>query len=182
MMRGKGVIFLILSAALLLWSCAVTDADPTDYAVGEFIALISGRAGEVNFSATLSASAADGEGARSFSLTLTAPESLNGLRVEGDTQRITVFLRDLAVYEGETDSLPTVKTLIEAFTPTEAPLSVSAVKGYDAGLPQYETVTLLRFTFGQVCIDPNSDDPIMIKALPRGEGFDLIFTVDSFTE
>ena len=53
MMRGKGVIFLILSAALLLWSCAVTDADPTDYAGGEFIALISGRAGEVNFSATL---------------------------------------------------------------------------------------------------------------------------------
>ena len=144
--------------------------------------MISGRSGEVSFSATLSASAADEKGARSFSLALTAPESLSGMRVSGDTQSVTVFLRDLAVYSGSLDSLPAVKALIEAFTPSSAPLSVSAVKGNDEGLPEYETVTLLRFSFGLVFIDPKSDDPIMIKALPRGEGFDLIFTVDSFTE
>ncbi len=181
MKRCKGVIFLVI-AAVILWGCAIPHGDPTDYSKGSFTALISGRAREMSFSATLSASPVSEDGSRGFSLELTAPETLCGMRVEGDLQSVTLYFEDIAVYSGALDSLPTVAALMETFTPKEAPISVSAVTGTEAGLPKYDTVTILRFSFGRVCLDPKSGDPIMIKALPRGEGFELEFTVDSFTE
>ena len=181
MLRRKHVIFLLL-AAVILYGCSAPAGDLTDYAAGGFTALISGRSGEVEFSAVLTMSPTVGESDRSFSLSLTSPESLEGMRVEGDFQSVSVYLGDLRLYNGAIASLPSLKWMIEAFSPSEEPISVSAVKGSELQLSEYDTVTVLRFSFGLVFLDPDGGDPIMIKALPRGEGFYLEFTVDSFTE
>ena len=181
MKRAIAITIIILTIASLLCGCSPPKGDVSDSTRGEFTAILSGRAENVDFSATLTASPVSANGSRSFSLMLTAPESLRGLHVEGDEQSVIIWLGESNLYSGTLDTLPTVSAMIEAFTPIELPVSISAVDGDGAGLTGYSTVTELCFSSFRIYTDPKSGIPLMIKALPEGEDFKLIFTIDSFS-
>ena len=181
MKRAISITIIILAVAPLLWGCSQSKAGISDSTRGEFTAILSGRTENMDFSATLTASPVNEDGSRSFSLTLTSPENLCGLRVTSDGQIVIISLGEANVYSGTLDALPTVSAMIESFAPAEPPISISAVDGKRAGLTEYSTVTELCFPSFRIYTDPKSDIPIMIKALPQGEDFNLIFTIDSFS-
>ncbi len=177
-MRRFRLLISVLAILILFSSCAA-GKDPLDYQNGEIEAIITGRAGALDFSATLSLSAMTEAGERDFSLSLHSPESLKGLRITRKGGEVALTLSAVTQKLDSLDAMPRVARLISLFSIAEAPSEVISVKGADAGFGALDSVTRLTFSDAAIYLHRNGT-PIKAETLSDGEGPDIVIFIESF--
>ena len=151
------------AVAILLFSgCAPSPERLLDYQNGKIAAEIKGTVNSVEISARLVLFEATDKGSRAFELTMLSPKTLEGMvfcRSHDGQLSATVGEVTVELEAGERSG---AVMIADAFSLSDDPRAISAVRGTDVGLPQYSELTRIDFEGISVFLDPDTDTPVKI--------------------
>ena len=174
-LRQKLLIFAVLLAVIaLLSACNGRGSDPLSYRLSPLTAELRGRISpsvgdRVEFSATLTLGEWSAEGERELEMVFHAPESLDGLCFRRDRSGgVTVSLGEIECRLASGDVVSGIMKIAGMLEAEEEILSISSIPGSEAGLIQYERLTLITTAGYSLLIDPHTETPVKAWSVDGG--------------
>ena len=169
-LRFITIFWSMISFVILLISCSHKQTDPLFYTAEPLVARISSVGSGVDFSAEVKSLPPLDNGEREIVFDLTAPPSLNGLRVriKGDRSEISLNGQVLSNAKLPPSATAGLGRAYEMLFAEESVSEIKSISGGECGCPKFEALTAVSTASFVIYIDPQSGAPVKIEDKKSG--------------
>ena len=169
-LRFFALFFCVFLFVFTSSACITGDGDPLSYKNDGFSARVSSYGLDRDFEALFTFSPPSENGDRDFSADFLAPETLCGLRLKKEGDRLSLSLGDteyVSLGYSEYSHLEFFG-IVKILAPDSAIRSISSVSGNECGLQHIDRLTAVTLPSAVLYIDPDSGIPLKISLSDSG--------------